>query len=158
MVLHLMEVVLGNYLYFKLYLNAYLSVLFILHKSRWCSGEPNNYNRDFGANYQATYPGTLNWTFESCIVIYKTKKCLNDMPCRSNEPDQVYSFAKLGVACQYPLPSVSYTQVDLPQAWNSLDDAFLLHEGEFLLSNNKLYQLNLINGNLFIIFVNIILI
>ncbi len=75
------------------------------------------------------------------------------MPCRSSEPDQIYNFAKIGVACQYPLPSVLSPQGDLPQAWNSLEDPFLLHEGEFLLSNNKLYRLNLMHGNLFIIFV-----
>jgi hypothetical protein len=97
----------------------------------------------------------LNWTFEGCIVISKNYKCLNDAPCRLNEPDQSFDYAKFGVVCQYPLPSVSYTQVDLPQAWNFLEDPFSLHESEYLLSNNKLYRLSLIKGNLFIIFVTI---
>jgi hypothetical protein len=95
----------------------------------------------------------LSWTFEGCIAIRKNGSCLIDIPCRSSEPDQIVNFDKQDVVCQYPLPSALSPQVDLPQAWNSLEDPFLLHEGEFLLSNNKLYQSNLVNGNLFIIFV-----
>ena len=129
--------------------------MFTFHELRWCPGEPNNYNPDYGSNFNIIYPGKLNWTFEGCIVISKNYKCLNDAPCRLNEPDQSFDYAKFGVVCQYPLPSVSYTQVDLPQAWNFLEDPFLLHESEYLLSNNKLYRLSLIKGNLFIIFVTI---
>jgi hypothetical protein len=82
--------------------------------------------------------------------------CLNDIACRFDEPDSVHKIS-INVLCQYSLPNVPYTPVDLPQAWNWLGDAFILHEGEFLLSNNKLYQLKLKDGNLFIISVNIVI-
>ena len=61
----------------------------------------------------------------------------------------------INVACQYAFNSSSNlstgNKLNLPQAWSSLPDAFLLHEGEYLLSKNQLYQLSLKNGNLLII-------
>jgi hypothetical protein len=53
--------------------------------------------------------------------------------------------------CQYPLDNNINVPINLPPAWSTLEDDFFLHEGEFLLSNNQLFQLYLTKGNLVII-------
>jgi len=106
---------------------------------------------------------SLAWTYNDCIQLVSTSgspsapssRCIKDVPCRANEPDTLTKMYKqIDVVCQFqlslPPPAPIPKQINLPFALNFLQDVFILHEGEFLLSNNQQYQLNLTNGNLFI--------
>jgi len=78
--------------------------------------------------------------------------CLTDVPCRLGELDALFS-SETNVICEYSITNSS--SINLPKAWNTLEDSFVLSEKEYLLSNNGLYQLILKRGNLYIYQVNI---
>jgi hypothetical protein len=108
------------------------------------------------AQWLNNWDGDLSWTYDGCIQVDSNQFCLKDAPCRSGEPN-AFIATETNVICQYPVLGLKYPLINLPQAWNTLEDLFVLYENEFLLSNNKLYKLILIRGNLNIVYVNIFL-
>ena len=57
--------------------------------------------------------------------------------------------------CEYKLDTnIQGTNTILPVAWETLEDNFVLHENEILLSRNNLYQLRIVKGNLVLYYVN----
>ena len=98
----------------------------------------------------------LVWTYNGCASFLFSfysgyGNCLNDNPCRAGETDGLYQPLN-NIMCQYPLNQTiaPLPVINLPEAWNTLEDEFFLHEEEFLLSSNKMYELSLTKGNLFI--------
>jgi hypothetical protein len=109
------------------------------------------------AQWFNSWDGDLSWAYDSCIQVDSNQFCLKDAPCRSGEPN-AFIATETNVICQYPVLSLKFASINLPQAWNTLEDSFVLYENEFLLSNNKLFKLILIRGNLNIVHVKYILI
>ena len=126
-----------------------IQYLYIFLLNRWCQGEPNN--KDFSRNWKFN----LKWTYEGCVAVksgFGSSICLNDIPCRAGETDGLFKTSSNYILCQYPYDQSSPKPlINLPQAWNTLEDDFFLHENEFLLSTNQKYQFYLKKGNLLII-------